>query len=396
MIFLFFAFLVISNTVEIDLDASLDQVGLIERWGYPVEKYEVTTRDGYILDLIRIPRGKNDDRNISRPAILLVHGLLTSGSQWIMNLPHQSAGFVYADSGLDVFIANVRGTTYGRRHLKMNPDHDSQFWKYSFDHMARYDLPAIIDRSLSISGQDQLYYMGDSQGTLISLLLLSDLPRYNNKINKLFLISPVATGHYIRGFLQVLISSYSTLYPMTDVWRLFMGSQEILGYTPLLVSAAKIICSMPTQEACYDFMYLAAGPPDFDHFNTSRVEVYVSNFPAGTSTRNLLHWAQISSRESIAHYDFNNPIENMLHYGKLNPPTYNYTEIEVPIYFYWSRNDWLTTPMDIFQDLLPKLRKGLVKGAFEIPEYNHLDFVIATTVADRVYKPVLDIIRSDI
>ncbi|GMR46911.1 hypothetical protein PMAYCL1PPCAC_17106, partial [Pristionchus mayeri] len=80
---------------------------------------------------------------------------------------------------------------------------------------------------------------------------------------------------------------------------------------------------------------------------------------------------QISSRESVARFDYNNPIENMLHYGKPQPPVYNYTEIEVPMYFYWSRNDWLTTPSDLRHDLLPNLRKGLVKGAFEVPEFNH-------------------------
>ncbi|GMT22218.1 hypothetical protein PFISCL1PPCAC_13515, partial [Pristionchus fissidentatus] len=157
------------------------QVGLVQRWGYPVERYEVTTQDGYILDLVRIPKGRNDSRNITRPPILLVHGLFASGTMWILNLPEQSAAFMYADAGLDVFLANVRGTTYGRRHRTLDPDQPA-FWNYSFDEMARYDLPAIIDRSLAISGQDQLYYMGDSQGTLIGFLMLADRPRYNEKV----------------------------------------------------------------------------------------------------------------------------------------------------------------------------------------------------------------------
>ncbi|GMR46912.1 hypothetical protein PMAYCL1PPCAC_17107, partial [Pristionchus mayeri] len=200
---------------------------LIARWGYPVEKCDVTTADGYILDLIRIPRGRNvssDNRNITRPAVLLVHGLLLSGSMWILNLPEQSAGFLYADAGLDVFIANVRGTTYGRRHRKLNPDVDADFWKYSFDEMARYDLPAIIDKALAVSGQEKLYYVGESQGTLISFLLLADRPRYNDKfiqIKALFLLTPVATSHYVKGLARLASSLVSLLWPIVDVSKPF-------------------------------------------------------------------------------------------------------------------------------------------------------------------------------
>lgn len=55
---------------------------------------------------------------------------------------------------------------------------------FRLDEMARYDLPAIIDKALMISGQDKVYYIGDSQGTLLSFLLLSDRPRYNNKVDE--------------------------------------------------------------------------------------------------------------------------------------------------------------------------------------------------------------------
>ncbi|GMR45030.1 hypothetical protein PMAYCL1PPCAC_15225, partial [Pristionchus mayeri] len=373
------------------------QVELVKRWGYPVEKHDVITKDGYILDLTRIPRGREDNRNISRPVILLVHGLFASGTQWLLNPPDLSAGFIYADAGLDVFIANMRGTTYGRRHLKMDPDTDNDFWKFSFDEMARYDLPAIIDNTLNVSCEDQLYLMGHSQGTLVAFLLLSNKPRYNSKIKKLFLMSPIATGHYIRGLAQLGVSFYFAFWPVTEAWRLRMGSQEILNHNhwvnKLIIAAGTTLCAPPVHEACYDALYLIAGPPNFKHMNASRMDVYLSNFPAGTSTRNILHWGQITSREMVSRFDYNNPIEN--NYGKLRPPVYNYSEIDVPMYTYWSRNDWLTTPVDIQKDFYPKLRKGIVKRAVEIPEFNHLDFAFSTTAAERVYIPVLNIIKED-
>ncbi|GMT22217.1 hypothetical protein PFISCL1PPCAC_13514, partial [Pristionchus fissidentatus] len=204
------------------------QVELIQRWGYPAERHEVTTQDGYILDFFRIPQGRNGTRAGSRPAILLMHGLLASSTQWIWNLPDQSAAYIYADAGLDVFLANVRGTTYGRRHRTLDPD-QQEFWNFSFDEMARYDLPAIIDRALAISGQDQLYYMGHSQGTLIASLMLADRPRYNGKVKSIFMLSPVATGHFMRGPIQLVLSAYSILWPFGEVWRHVVGSREVLS-----------------------------------------------------------------------------------------------------------------------------------------------------------------------
>jgi len=51
---------------------------MIREAGYPVEAHVITTEDGYLLTLHRIPGG-----NDSLP-VLLLHGLICSSSKWLI------------------------------------------------------------------------------------------------------------------------------------------------------------------------------------------------------------------------------------------------------------------------------------------------------------------------
>uniref|UniRef100_A0A9L0IQW1 Partial AB-hydrolase lipase domain-containing protein n=1 Tax=Equus asinus TaxID=9793 RepID=A0A9L0IQW1_EQUAS len=82
----------------------------ISYWVYPHEAYEVLTADGYILLLYRIPHGKNDsNHSVQKPVVYLQHGVLLTSSIWISNPPNNSLGFLLADAGYDVWVANNRG-----------------------------------------------------------------------------------------------------------------------------------------------------------------------------------------------------------------------------------------------------------------------------------------------
>lgn len=49
------------------------------------------------------------------------------------------------------------------------------------------------------------------------------------------------------------------------------------------------------------------------------------------------------------------PIENLIHYGKLEPPRYEIENIRVPSYLHWGENDWMTAEEDVqkLADTLP-------------------------------------------
>ena len=48
--------------------------------------------------------------------------------------------------------------------------------------MAEFDIPATVDFILNKTGQEQLYYVGHSEGTLIMFAQLSENPNFAKKV----------------------------------------------------------------------------------------------------------------------------------------------------------------------------------------------------------------------
>lgn len=149
-----------------DPDLYRDVPALIVSRGFKSQKYEIKTDDGYILAVYRI---LNPFFEGNAKPILLQHGIISSGRDWIVNSPgghvremfHQNdsivgnnLGFELAKRGYDVWLANSRGNTYSRKHVRLTPQ-DPKFWDYSFDQMIKYDLPATIDFVLKTTCQSK-------------------------------------------------------------------------------------------------------------------------------------------------------------------------------------------------------------------------------------------------
>ncbi|GMR30064.1 hypothetical protein PMAYCL1PPCAC_00259, partial [Pristionchus mayeri] len=380
---------VVAHDPEVDMSAP----EMIRYWGYPVEEFDATTADGYVLTLHRIRYGLagpgNDDE--CKPVIFMQHGLECDSTNWITNLPENSAAFMFADAGFDVWLGNMRGNTYGKAHTSLNPK-KKQFWEFSWDEMAQNDLPAMIDVALKTTGQQSLYYMGHSQGTLTMFSKLSMDKEFAQKIRKFFALAPVGTVKHIKGLLAVVAEFF---LPEFNLWIDFFGEGEFLPSSAFTDLIAKWVCGTTHigESFCDDVMFLIAGP-ESDQFNKTRTEVYLSHTPAGTSTQNVQHWAQMVKSGTVARFDYGKKY-NPKHYGQSKPPTYDFSKITTDMYLYWSDDDWLADPEDIKGYLLNSLNPNHIKQNNHLPGYNHLDFIWGMNAARDIYQPVIDMLKEE-
>jgi pimeloyl-ACP methyl ester carboxylesterase len=90
----------------------------------------------------------------------MMHGLFQSSGVWVTN-GNDSFAFYLVDHGYDVWLGNNRAVV--EQHLKLDPA-QKEFWNWSLDELARFDIPAMVDLVRAKTGYDKISFVGHSQG----------------------------------------------------------------------------------------------------------------------------------------------------------------------------------------------------------------------------------------
>merc|ERR1712123_243854 len=122
------------------------------------------------------------------------------GTDWVMSTPAKGLGFILADAGYDVWLGNYRGNTYSRNHTFLNPDQQREgFWDFTWDEMGHYDLPAMVERVLELTGESELFYAGHSMGTTAFMVMHHYRPDIGEKVKLANFLAPVASESDMGG-----------------------------------------------------------------------------------------------------------------------------------------------------------------------------------------------------
>ncbi|KAL3644044.1 hypothetical protein CASFOL_011976 [Castilleja foliolosa] len=353
--------------------------------GYKCQEFEVTTDDGYILSVQRIPEGRAGGGGPNRPPVLLQHGVLVDGMTWLLNSPEESLAMILADNGFDVWISNIRGTRFSRRHVNLDPA-NPKYWDWTWDELVIHDLPSVIDLVFKQTGQ-KTHYIGHSMGTLIALASFSE-GKQVDKVRSAVLLSPIAYLSHMTTALGV-VSARSFV---GEIVTLF-GLAEFNPKGEAVANFLKAVCTSSGID-CYDLLGALTGRNCC--LNSSTVEIFLKNEPQSTSTKNLVHMAQTVRKGVLSKYDYG-AIFNLEHYGHLRPPIYDLSKIphNLLLFLSYGGEDALSDVKDV-ATLLDSLKNHDVDKlqVQYIKDFAHADFIMGITAKDIVYNQIVAFFRN--
>ncbi|KAJ4791821.1 Lipase [Rhynchospora pubera] len=354
---------------------------LLLPFGYPCTEHTVETKDGFILSVQNIPSGKNALRDTRGPPVYLQHGLFQGGDTWFINPCEQSLGYLLADNGFDVWVGNVRGTRWSKNHTSFSV-HDKEFWDWSWQELAQYDLLAILSY-INLKTQSKVIYVGHSQGTIMGLAAFT-LPEVVELIDSAALLCPISyLNHLTARFVRRAVALHlDQMLQTMGIHQLNLRSNTGIQILDSLCGDEYIDCnnmlsSITGSNCC---------------FNESRVEYYLEYEPHPSSTKNLRHLFQMIRKGTFAKYDYGF-WGNLQHYGKLHPPSFDLKDVpdSLPLWMGYGGLDALADVTDV-KRTISELRSE--PQLLYLDNYGHIDFIMSTKASADVYGDLIRFLKS--
>jgi len=355
--------------------------------GHQAEEHYATTPDGYVLGLHRIPTtpvndGADEVNNIHSRPVFILHGFMHSSEAFIRQRAADSLPLVLNNAGYDVWLGNNRGNKYSHKHISKKPKSD-EYWNFSMDDMARYDLPTMIDYILAQTGAPSLTLVGFSQGTAQGFAYLSTT--LSSKVNLFITLAPVMVP---RGFANPVVDSLARARP--DFIFLLFGKRQLLPSTLFWRNNLPRAAFVKLIDLSLKFLF------GWDTACLSEKEkpLLYSHIYAHASVKTVVHWFQIIQTRKFQMFD-DYKSSNVSSYGsEAYPgyvlPSYQTKHIKTPIACFCGGKDTLPNNSELIASL-PKDQTVLVRM---VDKYEHLDFMWGNDVAETVYPDILALLAK--
>lgn len=362
-----------------DLDAMRTFGQVCEAHGYNFEAHNVTTSDGYILTLFRIPSKKGQPFVPGKPVVFLQHGLFDLADTWIMDIP--CPGFLFSDAGFDVWFGNSRGSYHSLGHTKWDYKTDPQYWQFTWQHMADFDIPSAIPFVLQQTNKQKLTYIGHSQGTLQMFAHLSSDPTFMQYLNIFIALAPVGTVRHMEIPFFSILEKFPLIKALEDkgVYEFLPNTQSNLEFYEVCHTFGKV---------CDDLLWYFADM-QVANDNEQRLPTIIAHEPGGTSTLNTLHWQQMTNywTNKVQKFDYGN-VGNLANYGQSNPPLYDFSKVPPPVALFSGNEDRLADVRDVqwLESVLPQ--ESVVYNK-QLNGFGHATFIWGNAESMQYFQDVI-------
>ncbi|CAK7274601.1 cholesterol esterase [Sporothrix epigloea] len=378
-------------TLALPITASIreasDFVELCRLFGFTAEEHVFQTRDGYLLGLHRLAwRPGEEEQNVNsgphgtqKRVVYLHHGLLMNSEIWVTATEAQRClPFILVERGFDVWFGNNRGNKYSKKSVKFSSK-SADFWNFSIDEFALYDIPDSIAYILETTGQPSLSYIGFSQGTAQAFASLAIHPKLNNQVNVFIALAPaMSPAGLSNGIVDGLVKA------SPQVLYLLFGRRSILSSATMWQSILYPPLFVHVIDVGLSFLFGWRT----ENIDTSQKLAAYAHLYSYTSTKSVVHWFQIIRTKLFQMYD--DDVHPLLatHSKHTKVARYPTRNIKTPIVLIYGGSDSL---VDI-KAMLRELPSQTV--ATEIPHYEHLDFLWARDIDTRVFCHIFDALNS--
>eukprot|EP01012_Entosiphon_sulcatum_P017720 TRINITY_DN22462_c0_g1_i1.p1 TRINITY_DN22462_c0_g1~~TRINITY_DN22462_c0_g1_i1.p1 ORF type:complete len:600 (+),score=109.99 TRINITY_DN22462_c0_g1_i1:51-1802(+) len=346
--------------------------------GYPYESHSVTTEDGFSLCLERIARPD------SRSVVFFQHGVLDSSFGWVSCGNTGSVAFLAFEQGHDVFLGNLRGNgpSYNRPEGMPN----SQYWNFTLNEHAFYDLGGCIDKVVEIKRRElgeevDVSVVAHSLGgaAVLAYMVHRKLRCRPHHVRQAILLSPAGAHAKIPRFCQW------TGGPIIVIAKLLRLTHIKISPKWLQILIVKLLKDVHDHPAARHLMctfasrYLLGG--DAKYFPLHYVHNLTYNMlQAGTSLNVHRHFWQIYKRHRFQAYDYG-PAENIVRYGSSRPIDFmqHYNLIDVPVTLIAGRDDTLIPAADVVEHYHAFRRYPNAKVRWKSFNCGHVDLLMGMT-----------------
>lgn len=358
--------------IMIQLANAKDIMQMTKVFGYGVEPHVIKTKDEYILTLHRIT---GPERTSNGKVIYLHHGLLMCSEIWVTMLDkYKNLPYLLYDLGYDVWLGNNRGNKYSQKHINHSVN-SRQFWNFSMDDYALFDIPDSIEYVLQYTDTPKLTYIGFSQGTAQAFASMSINPDLNSKIEQFIAISPATTPNGLTSsFLDVLVKT------SPNVMYLLFGRKVLM---PSVVFWNNVV--YPTLfDRMIDLSNYLLFNWKLENVTKFQKLASYAHLYSTTSVKVVVHWFQIMKTGNFQMYHDGSKLSGT------NPTSYNLQLIKTPIHLLYGDLDSLVD-INIMREQLPRR----FTTVHRVENHEHLDNLWGDDVYEAVFKHVLEYLGEE-